>query len=862
MRPSQSFGRKAGPITLVALVILVAAGTELSASADNGSPRERLSAPGQISLMWPIDFSTGAVPSSAASNAAAGDQALLLPPKLSLSDSVAVGDFNRDGNSDVAQTNVNAGTVSILLGDGDAGFAPARAYPVGAHPSFVVAGKLDLDEHLDLAVADFGSGDVAILLGNGEGTFQPATFLSVSSPRGIGIGDFNGDDLSDLAVASSIPVPSYTPPTGYLPTSPTGGVTILMGIGNGTFAPTQSITYTYPNDAAPINANTVAVGDFDGGGFDDLAVGVGYSRSAGALREGDTQPTGDDVLIFLNRNQVPAPVATQPFGTAPSQSPIRVGASPDAMALSDLNGDAHPDLAVAGNASGDISTLLGDQDGHFVLKARNVTVGPLPRSVTAADLNGDGVQDLVTGNFSSSTVSVLEGNGEGTFQPAVEFWSGDSTTSAAIGHFDGDGRLDVVAGRLRNDHLALLINDSPQQGDGVVITRDIPYGSPTHPGYDPWVEDHALDVYSPPRGTASFAGRGRPYPVLYFLHGGGYVSGDKTMVTYLLRSLAREGIIGISANYRLGLDATVEDMTKDAAQAFRWVHANIGSRAYGGDLNNIFVSGHSAGSILAGKLGTETSWMAEQQNIRGLVLVSLCHLGPELVKPAPTQRPSLLVTGDEGLDGAKCDRDSEKFSNESRALGAESEHVTTAGRDHMTVLSDIALNGDPGRVAMLKFMKERLRRVSFSELGQRCLARRAPIGPRSIGRIRLGYSRRRLLRIRVSPRSRGRRAYRYCVKRSRGRVVAVFGPRGRVRLVTTTAPAHRMRRTGRGSSVGRLHRAFPHGHQLTPGIFRAGPRSRRIFGTRRGRVHFVAVADRRLLADPRTLRRYLRRAGL
>ena len=653
--------------------------------------------------MWPVDFATGAVPPSGASNTAAGDQVLLLVPKATLSDSVAVGDFNRDGNSDVAQTNIMAESVSILLGDGRAGFAPAKTYPVGVNPTFVVAGKLNVDEYLDLAVADFGSGDVAILLGNGEGTFQPARFFSVPAPRSVGIGDFNGDDISDLAVASSQPAVSHALVPFTKP--PTGSVEVFTGTGTGIFAQTQSITYTYAGSDLPINANSVAVDDFDDDGFDDLAVGVGYSRSAGARREGDPQPTGDDVLVFLNRNQAPATAAAHPFNAVPDQPPIRVGGSPDAIAVSDLNGDSHPDLAVAGNGSGDISSLLGDQDGHFVLEARNVTVGPTPRSVHAGDLNRDGIQDLVTGNFTSSTVSVLEGIGDGTFQPAVEFWSGDATTSAAIGHFDGDGRLDVVAGRLRNDHLALMLNDSPQPGDGVVIRRDIPFGSPTHANYDPWAEDHTLDVYSPPRGTDSFTGAGRPYPVVFFVHGGAGVGGDKSMTSYLLRSLAREGIVSVSTNYRLGLGASVEDQTKDVAHAFRWVHENIGSRAYGGDRNNIFVFSHSHGSLLAAKLGTESTWIAEQEHIRGLVLVSFCF---DVVKPTPTQRPALLMAGDEGFDGAVCKRHSETFANDSKAIGEEAEHVTIAGRDHMTVLSDIALNGDPGRVAMLKFMQERL----------------------------------------------------------------------------------------------------------------------------------------------------------
>jgi hypothetical protein len=146
-----------------------------------------------------------------------------------------------------------------------------------------------------------------------------------------------------------------------------------------------------------------------------------------------------------------------------------------------------------------------------------------------------------------------------------------------------------------------------------------------------------------------------------------------------------------------------------------------------------------------------------------------------------------------------------------------------------------------------------------------CLARRAPIGARNIGRIRLGRTRRRLRRLRVQPRRRTRRTYRYCVKRSRGRVVAVFSSRrrtGRVRLVTSTARSHRMRRVGRGVSTRRLVRRFPRRRRIGRRLFRASPRSRRIFGTRRGRVRFVGVADRRLLRNRRALRRYLRRAGL
>ena len=147
----------------------------------------------------------------------------------------------------------------------------------------------------------------------------------------------------------------------------------------------------------------------------------------------------------------------------------------------------------------------------------------------------------------------------------------------------------------------------------------------------------------------------------------------------------------------------------------------------------------------------------------------------------------------------------------------------------------------------------------------RCLARRSPIGPRNIGRIRLGLTRRGLSRIRVKPVRRTRRSYVYCVKGSRGRVTAVFahaGARARVRLVTTTAAGHRMRRVGRGVSVRRLARRFPGRRRLSRSLVRARPASRRLFGVRGRRVRFVAVAERRLMRSRGTLRACLRSAGL
>jgi hypothetical protein len=145
----------------------------------------------------------------------------------------------------------------------------------------------------------------------------------------------------------------------------------------------------------------------------------------------------------------------------------------------------------------------------------------------------------------------------------------------------------------------------------------------------------------------------------------------------------------------------------------------------------------------------------------------------------------------------------------------------------------------------------------------RCLSRRSPIGPRNIGRIRLGRTRRQLLRLPVRPVRRTRSAYSYCVKRSTGRVTAVFSRRGRAVLAATTARVHGNRGVRPGGSARLLRRAYPRRRGLGRGLFLANRHSPRLIGVRRGRVRFIAVADRGLLrpAKRRALRRYLARAS-
>ena len=140
-----------------------------------------------------------------------------------------------------------------------------------------------------------------------------------------------------------------------------------------------------------------------------------------------------------------------------------------------------------------------------------------------------------------------------------------------------------------------------------------------------------------------------------------------------------------------------------------------------------------------------------------------------------------------------------------------------------------------------------------------CLARRAPIGRRGIGGVRLGSGRRALARRVPPPSRRPRRAWSWCVTGG-GRVIEIFSRRGRVAVVATTARGHGNRGVRPGTRLSRVARAYPRRRSLGRGLVRAGRGSRLVIGSRRGRVRFIALAPRRLIRRPPTLLRYLRHA--
>lgn len=124
------------------------------------------------------------------------------------------------------------------------------------------------------------------------------------------------------------------------------------------------------------------------------------------------------------------------------------------------------------------------------------------------------------------------------------------------------------------------------------VRRDIPYA-------DKPDGRQVLDVYSP-KGA-------KDLPVVFWIHGGGWQTGDKKEVQLKPQAFTDKGFVFVSTNYRLLPAVDMGTIVRDVAKAAGWVHYHIAG--HGGDPKRLLVMGHSAGAQLAALLCTDDRYL-------------------------------------------------------------------------------------------------------------------------------------------------------------------------------------------------------------------------------------------------------------
>jgi acetyl esterase/lipase len=266
------------------------------------------------------------------------------------------------------------------------------------------------------------------------------------------------------------------------------------------------------------------------------------------------------------------------------------------------------------------------------------------------------------------------------------------------------------------------------------VKRDIPYA-------DPADERQVLDVYSP-RDAKNL-------PVVFWIHGGGWQTGDKTGVQIKPQAFMEKGFVFVSTNYRLLPNVDMGTIVRDIGKSIRWVHDHIAG--YGGDPQRLFIMGHSAGAQLAALVSIDDRYLKAEglpmAIIKGCVPVDGdTYDVPAIIETAETRRrvhglpqPKFGHREKFGNDPAKH-RDFSAVTHVARDKGippflilhvaehpdtsAQAQRLGNALKDaglpaivfggkettHNKINADLGLADDPATIALFDFLGEALKK--------------------------------------------------------------------------------------------------------------------------------------------------------
>jgi dipeptidyl aminopeptidase/acylaminoacyl peptidase len=251
----------------------------------------------------------------------------------------------------------------------------------------------------------------------------------------------------------------------------------------------------------------------------------------------------------------------------------------------------------------------------------------------------------------------------------------------------------------------------------VVTHRNLVY----NPAKNADNEKHKLDLYVP-KGA-------KDYPVMMFVHGGAWKSGNKELYAALGETFAGQGIGTAIINYRLsGAKRTTKhpDHIQDVAKAFAWVKENAGK--HGGSKDKLFVSGHSAGGHLVALLAMDETYLKAEKcsarDIRGVVAVSgvytisplvlgtifgkddeVCKAASPVTHVKGNHPPFLIAYGNK--DFPFMDIMAEDFGKKLKEAKCDAT-VMKLERDHFSIIIQMAGKADDQLTkAMVEFMTKK-----------------------------------------------------------------------------------------------------------------------------------------------------------
>lgn len=364
------------------------------------------------------------IPSNAWANHRSGDFPL---PEI-----MTAGDFNRDGNLDLAVNMSGFDNFVVLNGDGVGGFTIKRHIPIDTLSKAVVSGDVNGDGLIDVVAVSQWGYNIKVFLGNGAGNFELSKVLN-------GDGEPNRLVLADLNKDGNLDIIANAPSEGK--------ILIYFGLGKGNFTETALEIEKFSNVFA------IQVGDFNNDSNPDIA--LTYFN--------DTTSTGSHLQILLGDG-----AGNFTFGQN-----IVINPQCNNIRVYDLNKDGNADLILAGagaeNVAGVfISTYLGNGTGTFTLKqAIDLGTGSIKGQISLGDFNEDGNIDVafplsadgVMRHVLSTSMFIYLGDGTGNLVKGQTITVGQEPGSTWAADFNKDGHIDIACSNRTDGTLTILLGN-------------------------------------------------------------------------------------------------------------------------------------------------------------------------------------------------------------------------------------------------------------------------------------------------------------------------------------------------------------------------------------------------------------------
>ena len=358
---------------------------------------------------------------------------------LALPEIMTAGDFNQDGNLDLAVNLSGFDNFAILNGDGHGGFKLKGHVALDTLSKSVVSGDVNGDRKLDIVgISDWGY-NIKVFLGDGLGGFHLSNVMN-------GDGEPNRGRLADLDNDGNLDILADGPEEGVL--------LIYFGRGGGAFSNSPLELEKYPN---LVQLNTA---DFNKDGNLDIATTYFQNKN----------PDGTHLQIFLGDG-------ARNFAVGQN---VVINSQCNNIQVTDLNKDGNLDLVLAGAGSENdtglfISSYLGDGAGNFtVQQVVDLGAGATRGEISLGDFNEDGNMDVVYPLSSDALkhglgtdLFIYLGDGAGNFTKGQTITVGLEPGSTWTADFNKDGHTDIACSNRTDGTLSILLGN----GDGTFVTH-------------------------------------------------------------------------------------------------------------------------------------------------------------------------------------------------------------------------------------------------------------------------------------------------------------------------------------------------------------------------------------------------------